>query len=601
MSTHGAALRFRWSLTGARRQRRNASLRLVALVSMTLVLAGYPSEPAWGAARQTPPAHHPRASRSARITPHSHPGGGGSNCQSITGGTVGYWGGVVGSTPTAYVIFWGSGWNSNSDQETAVTSVTSTFGSLAGSSYQAELQPYCVKAESGENALSGVYYDTSTPPSYVSPTTAASEVVTDDALAGWPGPNTGNIFLIYVPPGVSTIAACGYHGSYNNFVYAVLPWPSDSYEQGGCDQNGVSTAVRLTVASSHEYVEAATDPFTSCTNTGGSDYIDGAFVNYPTPCGPAQEVGDLCEPTAGNLSYTSTLPGDVSNLAEQSTVQLIWIDSSTGGACRGELTQGYWSEHTPGGSTSKFGNASTESCNSGDPCPSGSTAVHGLAQAPFSDLQGYFETDPAGDVFTFGYGANYRGDLAGRHLNQPVRGIAVTPDGAGYWLVAGDGGIFAFGDAKYHGSCPQIGCNVTDIVGMASTPDGGGYWLVGSDGGVFTFGNARYYGSQAGNIQCPVVGMSATPEANAYWLVDQCANVYPFDGYYNGFVQGVASIYASPPPGYEDIQGITPTLEGLGYYIWSSGGNIWSEGDALWYGSDASCHCDTEGGFAESI
>src|SRR5664280_783547 len=31
------------------------------------------------------------------------------------------------------------------------------------------------------------------------------------------------------------------------------------------------------------------------------------------------------------------------------------------------------------------------------------------------------------------------------------------------------------------------------IVGMASTPDGGGYWLVASDGGVFAFGNAPFY------------------------------------------------------------------------------------------------------------
>ena len=30
--------------------------------------------------------------------------------------------------------------------------------------------------------------------------------------------------------------------------------------------------------------------------------------------------------------------------------------------------------------------------------------------------------------------------------------MAATPDGRGYWLVASDGGIFAFGDAPFHGS-----------------------------------------------------------------------------------------------------------------------------------------------------
>ena len=29
-----------------------------------------------------------------------------------------------------------------------------------------------------------------------------------------------------------------------------------------------------------------------------------------------------------------------------------------------------------------------------------------------------------------------------------------TPDGRGYWLVASDGGIFAFGDAPFLGSAP---------------------------------------------------------------------------------------------------------------------------------------------------
>ena len=39
--------------------------------------------------------------------------------------------------------------------------------------------------------------------------------------------------------------------------------------------------------------------------------------------------------------------------------------------------------------------------------------------------------------------------FGGRHerLNQPIVGMAATPDGKGYWLVASDGGIFNYGDA----------------------------------------------------------------------------------------------------------------------------------------------------------
>ena len=42
------------------------------------------------------------------------------------------------------------------------------------------------------------------------------------------------------------------------------------------------------------------------------------------------------------------------------------------------------------------------------------------------------------------------------HLEQPIVGIAATPDGHGYWLVASDGGIFAFGDARFYGSAGTI-------------------------------------------------------------------------------------------------------------------------------------------------
>jgi hypothetical protein len=82
-------------------------------------------------------------------------------------------------------------------------------------------------------------------------------------------------------------------------------------------------------------------------------------------------------------------------------------------------------------------------------------------------------------------------------LNAPVVGMAATPDGGGYWLVASDGGVFTFGDAGFYGSEGGHPLN-KPIVGMAATPDGGGYWLVASDGGIFSFGDASFYGSEGG-------------------------------------------------------------------------------------------------------
>jgi hypothetical protein len=57
--------------------------------------------------------------------------------------------------------------------------------------------------------------------------------------------------------------------------------------------------------------------------------------------------------------------------------------------------------------------------------------------------------------------------MGGRPLTLPVVGMAPTPSGAGYWLVASDGGIFSFGDAKFHGSTGDVRLN-QPIVGMAA-------------------------------------------------------------------------------------------------------------------------------------
>jgi hypothetical protein len=89
--------------------------------------------------------------------------------------------------------------------------------------------------------------------------------------------------------------------------------------------------------------------------------------------------------------------------------------------------------------------------------------------------------------------------------------MAATPDGGGYWLVASDGGIFAYGDAAFHGSAGNVALT-QPVVGMAATPDGGGYWLVASDGGIFAY-DGRYGGffGSAGDLRLtrPMVGIGA--------------------------------------------------------------------------------------------
>ena len=133
-----------------------------------------------------------------------------------------------------------------------------------------------------------------------------------------------------------------------------------------------------------------------------------------------------------------------------------------------------------------------------------------VSNEPSGGIGGYWIGASDGGIFSFG-NAGYHGSMGGRHLNEPIVGMAATSDHGGYWLVASDGGIFSFGDAKFHGSMGGRRLN-EPIVGMAATPDGGGYWLVASDGGIFSFGDAKFHGSMGGrHLNKPVVGMAATP------------------------------------------------------------------------------------------
>ena len=153
------------------------------------------------------------------------------------------------------------------------------------------------------------------------------------------------------------------------------------------------------------------------------------------------------------------------------------------------------------------------------------TNIAGLVAT--SDGGGYLMAGQDGGIFAFG-DAQFHGSMGGTPLNQPVVGIAATPDGGGYWEVASDGGIFAFGDAQFHGSMGGTPLN-QPVVGIAATPDGGGYWEVASDGGIFAFGDAQFHGSMGGTpLRAPVVGIASSPTGNGYWEVASDGGVFSF-------------------------------------------------------------------------
>jgi len=111
------------------------------------------------------------------------------------------------------------------------------------------------------------------------------------------------------------------------------------------------------------------------------------------------------------------------------------------------------------------------------------------------------------------------------HLNSPIVGMAATRSGKGYWLVAADGGVFSFGDARFYGSTGGMHLN-KPIIAMSRTVSGKGYWLVGADGGIFSFGGAKFHGSAGNKFPGLVVGMAPGADGRGYWLLNSIGQVW---------------------------------------------------------------------------
>jgi hypothetical protein len=223
--------------------------------------------------------------------------------------------------------------------------------------------------------------------------------------------------------------------------------------------------------------------------------------------------------------------------------------------------------------------------------PSSSSAFLSVAPAPRpppAAQHGYWLVGSDGGIFTFG-SSQFWGSTGSLTLQRPVVGISPTSSRAGYWLVASDGGVFAYGDAGFVGSIPGVGLHPAGsglpnslsapIVGIVPSHDGGGYFMVASDGGVFAFGDAHFAGSCPGIGGCSGSAVAVMPDAsgNGYWIVTSSGNVYGF---------GDAANYGSPGQG--TVTSAVATPDGQGYWVLLADGEVFAYGSAANLGSPPS-------------
>jgi hypothetical protein len=267
----------------------------------------------------------------------------------------------------------------------------------------------------------------------------------------------------------------------------------------------------------------------------------------PLPSGATPGSGGA---TPGSVNNTfTTLPNNlVLNLnsgqvsSTSAVVSMITINNET----LSFTTQGSVSCSASGsGSSSTSGSGPTSQSTSGllsygSPESLGFTGLSGskplaapiINAVPTSDDGGYWLVASDSGVFSFGnakfYGNGYTDGLTGlggsHPLAAPIDDLIPTSNDQGYWLLGADGGVFAFGNARFFGSTYTAGLTglsgphqlAEPIVDMVPTSNDQGYWLLGEDGRVFAFGNAPYCGSLPGKGVQTDQAVGLTPSTDGY-------------------------------------------------------------------------------------
>ncbi len=268
---------------------------------------------------------------------------------------------------------------------------------------------------------------------------------------------------------------------------------------------------------------------------------------------------------------------------------------------------GYWLVASDGGIFS-FGDAAFYGSMGGTPL---NEPVTGMA--PTTQGNGYWLVASDGGIFAFG-DAPFFGSMGGRPLNDPVTSMVASRGDAGYLMVATDGGIFGFGAVQFFGSLGAgYGGNPGDVppvAGMALTPDGQGYWLLEPDGWSYDFADPP--GGPA-SLQDAIVSVAnsqvASDPAQGYfcnpygpceewcalfatWVWEQAGvpiPSYPFTGSIFDWAAastGVLPPWAAPAPGDAVLYGTGPSSTATSLHVgivvqtWPDGAIVTVEGDA---------------------
>ncbi len=178
-----------------------------------------------------------------------------------------------------------------------------------------------------------------------------------------------------------------------------------------------------------------------------------------------------------------------------------------------------------------------------------------------------------GAVSSFGGAGNF-GGVENISLRMPVVGMAVTPDGRGYWIVTANGSVYPKGDARFYGSPGRgpLPGPAHRIIAIVATNNGRGYWLCDASGVVRAYGDAPRLPSLArGKTRDRIVGFTVEPNERGAWVVTDKGVIWRLGAVRN--YGGLGRLHLTNP-----IVTIARNTAGTGYWMLDSAGRVYSFG-----------------------
>jgi hypothetical protein len=195
-----------------------------------------------------------------------------------------YRGGPLLTSVEVFTVFWGKGWQQQ-PQNGLISKLNQFFDAILTSSLIDQVSEYNVPGKAIQHGKRTGTATVITPALSRHATDSMvrhmlqQEVTTNPAF---PKPSPNALYFAFLPPGVSLtgvggrscLSFCGYHDNINaQLFYAAMPYPGCS----GC-LGGLADFDALTATTSHELIEAITDP------VPGSGWYDDHNG----------EIGDIC-------------------------------------------------------------------------------------------------------------------------------------------------------------------------------------------------------------------------------------------------------------------------------------------------------------------